>query len=225
MPITVRVWDLPIRLFHWALVICIIGSFVTVKLGGLWMDWHVRFGLIALGLIVFRIIWGLFGPRYARFSHFLCSPAAILKYLKGEFPHTVGHNPAGALSVVAMLVFIGFQAFSGLFANDDVLTTGPLAYLSSDWSDTLTGLHKQNELVLIALIGLHIAAIIWYRWIRKVDLIGPMIHGDTQIDTQDRQAVPSAQDSWKVRTAALVLALAIGLAIWWLQTLTPAASY
>ncbi len=222
-PARIRVWDLPTRLFHWMLVACVIGSFITVKLGGLWMDWHVRFGLAILGLIVFRVIWGLIGPRYARFSQFLRGPRTVLRYLRGNSAHAAGHSPLGAWSVMALLLALGFQAFSGLFANDDVLTTGPLAWLSEDWSDTLTGLHQRNEWIMIALIALHIGAIFWYRLKRRKDLIGPMIHGDAHIATEAGKPVQSAQDSWLLRSGALVLAAAIAAGVWWLTTLAPAA--
>jgi cytochrome b len=102
----IRIWDLPTRLFHWALVACIIGAFVTVKLGGLYMDWHARFGAAILGLIVFRLIWGFVGPRYARFTQFVRGPRAILAYLRGAAA-PAGHNPLGALSVIALIAVIG----------------------------------------------------------------------------------------------------------------------
>jgi cytochrome b len=123
MPSTLRIWDLPTRLFHWALVVCVLGAFVTVKLGGLYMEWHVRFGLATAGLILFRVLWGLFGSRYARFSQFLRGPRALAAYLGGRL-RTAGHNPLGALSVIAMLLAFGFQAVSGLFASDDIMIQG-----------------------------------------------------------------------------------------------------
>lgn len=219
----IRIWDLPTRLFHWTLVICITGSFISVKVGGLWMDWHVRFGLVTLWLIIFRLIWGVAGSRYARFSQFVRSPRIVWNYLRGRTPHIAGHNPLGAYSVIALLLSIGFQAFSGLFANDDVLTAGPLASLDESWSATLTGLHKLNEWVLIGLVSLHIAAILWYRIKRRKNLVGAMIHGDAQMSAITGEPLPGAQDSWKMRLKALALATTAGLAVWWLTTLAPAA--
>ena len=221
---TIRVWDLPTRLFHWALVLCVIGSFITVKLGGIWMDWHVRFGLCTLGLILFRIIWGFCGPRYARFTQFIHGPRYILGYLRGRTPHMAGHNPLGALSVVALLAVFGFQAFSGLFANDDVMTTGPLAYLSDSWSDTLTSLHDMNQWLMIALVSVHIGAIAWYRLHGK-NLVGPMIHGNAPIDAEHQAHAPDARDSWLVLLGAILLGLAIAAFVWWIQTLAPAADF
>lgn len=219
--IKTRIWDLPTRLFHWALVLCVAGSFISVKLGGLWMDWHVRLGLAVVGLIVFRVVWGLIGPRYARFTQFVRSPLAVVRYLRGQMTHIAGHNPLGAYSVLALILSIGFQAFSGLFANDDVMTTGPLASLDETWSGTLTGLHKLNESIMLALIVLHIAAIFWYRIKGRKDLLGPMLHGDAKLATG--QAAPSAKDTWSVRLGALLLALVISAGLWLLTTLAPAA--
>lgn len=221
----VRVWDLPTRVFHWSLVVCAVGAFVTVKLGGLWMDWHVRFGLAVLGLITFRIVWGLVGPRYARFSQFIHSPKIVLNYLRGRTVHIAGHNPLGALSVVGLLLVFGFQAFSGLFANDDVMVEGPLAYLSSNWSDTLTGLHKLNQWIMLALVGLHVAAILWYRLARREKLIEAMIHGDIEVSLQYSKVAINAQDSKWVRIAATMLAAVIAVGVWWLTTLAPTADY
>ncbi|NYT61424.1 cytochrome b/b6 domain-containing protein [Alcaligenaceae bacterium] len=221
--IKTRVWDLPTRLFHWILAFCVAGSFISVKLGGLWMDWHVRLGLAVTGLIVFRLIWGLVGPRYARFAQFVRSPLAVLRYLRSQTMHIAGHNPLGAYSVLALILSIGFQAFSGLFTNDDVMTAGPLASVSETWSATLGGLHKLNEWILLALITLHIVAILWYRLKKRKNLLGAMLHGDVSLELSPGQSVPSAKDTWAVRLGALILALAIAAGLWWLTTLVPAA--
>lgn len=222
---TIRVWDLPTRIFHWSLVISVVAAFITVKLGGLWMDWHIRFGLATLVLIVFRFIWGLTGPRYARFGSFVRGPRAIADYVRGHTPHIVGHNPLGSLSVVAILLVFGFQAFSGLFANDDIMVEGPLAFLSSRWSGTLTGLHKLNEWIMIGLVCLHVGAVLWHRVIRREKLIEAMIHGNAQVPLQHSNVAINAQDTWFVRMAALLLAILITMGVWWLTTLAPAVSY
>lgn len=187
------------------------------------MDWHVRLGLVALWLIAFRLAWGLVGSRYARFSQFVRGPGAVWNYLRGKASHTAGHNPLGAYSVVVLLLSVGFQAVSGLFANDDVLTAGPLASLNEAWSSTLTGLHKLNEWFLIGLVALHIVAIIWYRLKGRKNLVGPMIHGDADVPMAPGKPIPAAQDSWQVRLKALTLAALIAAGIWWLTTLAPAA--
>ncbi len=221
---TVRVWDLPTRLFHWALVVCVVGAYTTVKLGGLWMDWHTRFGLAALALIVFRIIWGIIGPRYVRFTQFVPGPRTLVAYLRGNIPHTVGHNPLGACSVIALLLIFGIQAGSGLFANDDIMTSGPLAYLSSNWSGRLTWLHNVNEWFILGIVALHVCAILWYRLVRKKNLVGAMVHGDQQLMPgihAHPTGLRSARDNWAVRLAALLLFAMICTGVWWLTTLAP----
>jgi cytochrome b len=221
----VRVWDLPTRLFHWSLVVAVTGAFITVKLGGLWMDWHVRFGLTAFALLLFRLIWGLIGPRYARFTQFVKSPATVSAYLKNHYQHTLGHSPLGALSVMAMLLIFGFQAISGLFANDDILTSGPLAYLNSDLSSRLTELHKLNEWIMLGVISLHLLAILWHRTIRKQKLISAMVHGDSKVDAETYAQAPPARDTWQIRLGALLLAsIIIGLT-YWLTTLAPTMDF
>ena len=222
-----RVWDLPLRLFHWSLVICVVGAFVTIQVGGNWVEWHFRFGYAALALILFRILWGLFGDRYSRFSSFFHGPASILAYLRasradqkvgnGE-PEAPGHNPLGSLSVFAMIAFLFVQPVLGLFANDDIASEGPLAkFVSKSLSDTLTGLHHRGELVLFVLVGMHVAAIIYYLVARKKNLVRPMISGDSPIDAnthvQAGSPVPQpALDNAGVRIRALVL-MAISAAI------------
>lgn len=212
----IRVWDLPTRIFHWSLVICVVGAFVTVKAGVLWMDWHMRFGLAALALLCFRVVWGLVGPRYARFSQFLKGPGAVLQYFRQPESHLAGHNPLGGWSVMLMLAAFGFQTVSGLFTTDDVLTSGPLTYLSSAWTATLTNLHKANEWVLIGIVALHVAAIVFHQW-RGKKLIGPMIHGDALVDTPT--PLQASSDTWGRRLLALLIIVAFGVGAWWLTTL------
>ncbi len=180
---TVRVWDVPIRLFHWLLVLAIIGLFTTGKLGGNWMQWHERIGYFVLGLILFRILWGVVGSRHARFSNFVRGPKTIFGYMKAftkkDAPHYLGHNPMGALSVVAILLVVGFQAVSGLFADDDIMLRGPYAAaVGTDWSSLITKLHKWNSDLILILIGLHVAAILYYVLVKKDALIKPMFTGE-----------------------------------------------
>lgn len=213
-----RIWDLPTRLFHWAFAACVAGAYVTVKLGGLYMDWHVRFGLAALGLVLFRLVWGFVGPRHARFASFVRGPRAVLGYLRGEAAHA-GHNPLGALSVLAMLLDLGLQAASGLFATDEIMADGPLFnYVSSATAGLLTSLHRANEIVILALVALHLLAIAWYRLVRRQPLVRAMITGDMPADRLPPGAAPSA-DGAAVRIRALALAIAVAALVWWLQSL------
>jgi cytochrome b len=127
----IRIWDLPTRLFHWLLVMAVIGSFMSVKLGGNAMIWHGRFGYFVLTLLFFRLIWGFVGTHHARFAQFIKSPQAILAYLKNP-AETPGHSPIGAISVLVLLGLFLAQALAGLFASDDIAFDGPLAkYVAS----------------------------------------------------------------------------------------------
>ena len=182
----IRVWDLPIRLFHWLLAACIVPSFITVKIGGNAMEWHAILGYCVLVLIVFRICWGFIGSHHARFINFIPSPKGLLRYLSGNSKMSVGHNPLGALSVLALLASIGLQAGTGLFANDDIAFEGPFAkYVSSGTVEFLTSLHHLNEKILIILIALHICTILYYQKFKGDNLIGPMIVGDKEIDPSE----------------------------------------
>lgn len=208
-----RVWDLPTRLFHWALALTVGGALVTQFLGGEAMDWHFRLGYAALALVLFRVVWGLLGPRYARFSSFLKSPSAILAYLQGRpSRHVPGHNPLGGWSVLAMLVVVLLQAGSGLFTNDDIANEGPLAHLVDEaWSGRIGWFHTQvTGQVIYALIGLHLAAIVYHRVRKKMDLVTPMITGD---QATDGEALP-ANDSAAVRTLAVLLIGACALGVY-----------
>lgn len=218
-PPTIRIWDLPIRLFHWLLAACVLGSFVTVKMGGFWMDYHFLFGYAIVALLIFRLIWGIAGPRHARFAHFLRGPRSVYGYLRGKAVPSAGHSPLGALSVVAMLAAITVQVVTGLFANDGIMSEGPLvSQVSNATSDRLTGIHHLNETVLLALIGLHIAAIVWYAVVRKQRLIGPMITGDKTIKDVPLDTVPTRDDA-VVRLLAVVAAAVGAGAAWGLASM------
>ena len=181
-PSLVRVWDIPVRLFHWLLVLLVIALFVTGKLGGNWLEWHKRAGFSVLGLITFRVIWGFVGNEHARFANFVRGPTAVLAYLKAEINnnarHYAGHNPLGAISVVTMLALLLLQALLGLFSNDDIMLEGPYArYISKPVSDQLTSLHKLNaDLILIA-VAVHLAAIAYSYFYKKDNLVKAMFTG------------------------------------------------
>lgn len=209
----VRIWDLPTRLFHWSLAVLVVFSIVTAHIGGAWIDWHFRSGYAVLALIAFRIAWGFVGGRHARFANFLRGPSGIAAALRGESAPHAGHNPLGGLSVIAMLALIGAQAVGGLFANDDIASEGPLVRLvSKATSDTITTLHRINEKLIIALVVLHVAAIFFYLWRKRTNLVRPMITGDKS-DVDPAQSTPD-DAALRVR-AALLLALSAA-AVWWL---------
>jgi cytochrome b len=174
----IYVWDLPLRFFHWSLMICVIGSIVTGSLGGNSFIWHFRFGYCIIGLLAFRIVWGFVGSKYSKFSSFPPSPVKAIEYVRGKAPSRLGHNPIGALSVYAILLTLIFQVSTGLFANDAIMWDGPFRnYVSNDTSDYLTSLHKISRLVLFFLIGLHLAAIAFYSWVKKEALVKAMLSG------------------------------------------------
>lgn len=173
----IKLWDLPTRIFHWLLLILIVGAIVTGKIGGSAIEWHGRIGLAILGLIIFRIVWGFIGSSHARFARFVPTPSSIRAYLRGDW-QGVGHNPLGALSVLALLTLIGVQVGIGLFGNDDIAFQGPLfGLIDKSLSDWLTGLHKTAINLLIALIALHLGAIAFYTKVKKDNLVKPMITG------------------------------------------------
>ncbi|MDP1526248.1 MAG: cytochrome b/b6 domain-containing protein [Rhodocyclaceae bacterium] len=201
------VWDLPLRLFHWLLVACIIGAFVTAKIGGNLMVWHGRLGLAILGLLVFRIVWGFVGSTYARFPQFVRGPQTILAYLRGQWQGQ-GHNPLGALSVLGLLGIVLAQAITGLFANDDIAFNGYLVPLvGSELSGQITSIHRLMENALIALIALHIGAIVFYAHIKKQNLVKPMLSGWAEGTL--------AQSTKGSRPTAVVLAILIAVAVVW----------
>ncbi|MDP3539280.1 MAG: cytochrome b/b6 domain-containing protein [Azonexus sp.] len=173
----IRLWDLPTRLFHWGLVLCVVASIISGQLGGNLMEWHGRIGLLIVGLVAFRLAWGLFGSTYARFAQFFPTPAKVRAYLKGEWKGH-GHNPLGAFSVFGLLGLVALQVLTGLFSNDDIAFVGPLADLiSRDLSNRLTGLHHLASNLLFVLIGLHLAAIAFYAHVKKENLVKPMVTG------------------------------------------------
>lgn len=219
----VRVWDLPVRLFHWALAVLIVVSVVTQNIGGNAMEWHFLSGYAVLALIVFRILWGLFGTRYARFSSFIHGPSAIVSYLRGAkedmAAKRLGHSPIGSLSVFALLGFVLVQAMSGLFANDDIASEGPLVkFISKDLSDKITWFHKDiSANVLYVLIGLHIAAIAFYYFGKKKNLVKPMITGDQDAAFD----APAAEDTLKTRLLAAVILAVCAVGVYCVTRVTP----
>lgn len=206
---SVPLWDLPTRLFHWLLVLAVTGSLVSVNLGGTWMLWHERFGLAVISLLSFRLAWGVVGSTHARFHEFVPGPASIVAYLKGEW-QGLGHNPLGALSVLAMLALLGFQAVTGLFATDAIAFNGPLyRAVSSSWNDTITSWHKLTEWFIYGLIGLHIASVLFYTLVKKDNLVAPMITGRKTVSK--KVASEREGGGWIALIVALVVA---GTAIW-----------
>ena len=219
----IRVWDLPIRLFHWLLVVCIIGSLVSIHLFDSAVELHAHFGYSILTLLVFRIIWGFVGSTHARFVSFFPTKKAVLDYLAGSAPRTLGHNPIGAISVFALLFFLIVQVVTGLFIDDEIAFRGPLAkYVSSRASSFLSEIHEGNQVVIYTLIAIHIAAIWYYKKFKDQNLIKPMISGDKEIDpSEEVEYLPAdlgqaSKDGVIQRAFALVLLSTIAMIVGYL---------
>jgi cytochrome b len=207
------VWDLPVRLFHWLLVLSMIASYVTAKIGFETMPAHRYLGYWTIVLIVFRILWGFVGPKHARFSSFLRGPTGIWRYAKalgaGTMIETAGHNPLGGLSVILLLALVAFQAATGLFATDDVVWTGPYYGAVSDaWASRLTSWHHMNFNFILAAVALHLMAITFYFLAKKQNLVGAMLHGKKYVSEND--AITKSE----VVRAIIVLVIATGLVCW-----------
>lgn len=205
----ITVWDLPTRIFHWLLAVCVAAALISGQIGGNAIDWHARIGLAIVGLIVFRIVWGLLGTTYARFASFMPTPSAIRAYLHGGW-RGHGHNPLGALSVLALLLVITLQLATGLFANDDIAFTGPLfSRIGKELSDRLTGIHAINSKVLIALVALHLCAIAFYAHVKKDNLVKPMLTGWKLVAPDEDGEADAASGGGMF---ALVVALLVAIA-------------
>lgn len=177
------IWDPLVRVFHWTLMICVVGAWILGEFGPDIMTLHFWLGYAVGGLLLIRLLWGFVGPRTARFANFVTGPGPVLRYLltlpKRQPSHTPGHNPLGGWAVVAMLVLLGLQVLTGLFVGtDDYVNMGPLSdYVSEDVNKLVLGWHKSLAPLILALVGLHVAAIFFYRLWKREDLITPMITG------------------------------------------------
>ncbi len=203
---TVRIWDLPTRVFHWALALCVIGLIVTAKVGGDAMNWHFRLAYATLTLLVFRLLWGLVGGHWSRFATFFPTPGRLSRYLGGRATAAdgAGHSPVGALSVLAMLLVLGLQVASGLFADDEIAFSGPLtALVSGEWVGRATTWHKGwGQYLVIGLVVLHVLAVFAYL-ARRRNLITPMLTGDKVLE--GGATLRAARDTAGQRVLALVL--------------------
>jgi len=206
----VPVWDLPVRIFHWALALLLVGQVATAWIGGNALEYHALGGYAILTLVLFRLAWGFVGGTHARFSNFARGPGAVLRYVRspplGANPR--GHNPLGGWSVMAMLLSLLVQASTGLFASDDVMMEGPLAkHVSGRAVEIATAIHDVNAVVLLALVALHILAVLFYLLARKRNLVAPMISGRMPDPGDD--GAPARGGSETLGAAVLAAAAAI----------------
>lgn len=209
----VRVWDLPTRLFHWLLTACVVGLVITGQIGGDAMVWHFRIGFAVLTLLLFRCVWGFLGGYWSRFTVFVPSPSKLIRYLqsKDEGAGNVGHNPLGALSVLAILLALLSQVFAGLMSDDEIFAVGPLVgKVPSEWVPWATFFHTEvGKLAVIGLVVLHLAAIVWYRFKKGQNLVTPMITGNKDLGAGHR----FSRDDAITRLGALAILALCGLAV------------
>jgi len=210
-----RVWDLPTRIFHWLLALCVISSIISGEVGGNALIWHFRLGYCVIVLLIFRVVWGFVGGHWSRFKQFFYSPLTILRYLRGQSKpeHEVGHNPLGSLSVWGLLFILGAQVATGLMSDDEIASQGPLVqFISGATSSLATSYHKHwGKVIIILLIALHIAAILFYLFKKKENLIRPMLRGDKDVQV-DIDLLPS-QDKAAQRITALIIFAAIAVTV------------
>src|ERR1700712_5484311 len=207
-----KVWDLPVRLFHWSIVVLIFAAWLSQELNR--MEWHVRIGYTILTLLLFRLAWGVFGSDTARFLKFVRSPVAALRHLahirRREPDYEIGHNAAGGWMVLALLGLLGVQAGTGLFSNDDANTEGPLMHLvGKEQSDWLSHIHSLTFNFIEIFIVLHLLAIGAYAMLKRQNLVRPMVTG-TKLMPGDTVPPRMTGSVW----AVLVLALAAGAVAW-----------
>jgi cytochrome b len=221
-PSRIRVWDAPTRIFHWVLVLLVVFSFTTGKIGGGWLEWHMKSGYAILALLLFRILWGFAGSDTARFGQFLRGPQAAFAYARETWarrhPHVVGHNPLGGWMVVLMILLLLAQASTGLFVDDEISTQGPLAVkVSNALVARLTAFHHYNQWTLGVAAALHVAAIAFYRFRLETDLVGPMVSG-WRVGPAGGL---SPQPAFRSPLAALVLFAATSAFVYWLVVVYP----
>jgi cytochrome b len=213
-PGQVRAWDVPTRLFHWMLVVSILSAYGTRRfLSDPTLYWHRINGYAILTLLLFRLLWGFFGSSTSRFSAFLPLPGPVMRYglglLRGRAPHYLGHNPVGSLLILAMLAAVLAQAVAGLFTSDDVLAQGPMVDHASEWMvGRLSAYHAKGFWIIVALAALHVAANLFYQFVKRDRLITAMVTGvKPALDYLDQQQAKIAS------TARAVMCLAVAIVI------------
>lgn len=199
-PRAVLVWDAPLRVFHWLLALCFAGAWLTADSES-WRLLHVTLGYTMAGLVAFRVLWGFVGPRHARFADFVHGPAAVLRYLRslrhGRPEHHAGHNPAGGLAVLALLLLAALVSATG-FAN------------YQEWGGHATEeLHEALAVAMLALVAVHVAAVVLSSVLHRENLVLAMLTGRKKARPSERIRRP-----WR-GVAALVLAAVAGF--WWTQ--------
>lgn len=218
----VRIWDLPTRVFHITLLLLIAGMYVTGNVGEDWMRFHFLLGYAVFTLILFRLVWGFVGGYWSRFSNFIPTPRRLFQYVRtlrlNAHQQAVGHNPLGALSVLAFLLVILAQVITGFCSDNEISSAGPwTALISGQWVGWATRYHTDiGQVLLLFLIGLHVATVLFYKFFKQEDLIVPMLKGNKtlSIDT------PSSKDNAPTRCGALVVLVGCAYLVYRLVNLT-----
>lgn len=211
-----KVWDLSIRAFHWLLAGLISYQLFSALSGDGPEELHLTIGYILMALVIFRVLWGIFGSHTARFTQFLQPPSKVLGYLRRteKTPLSPGHNPLGGYSVLLMLILISIQITTGLLCDDEIMLSGPLSQFFSQTTISISNqIHAINAKVLIVVIGVHTVAIFWYRVVKKLDLITPMITGFSRNIEDSKMYDPILE---KPLLAAFLIAASIGLVLFFL---------
>jgi cytochrome b len=219
-PSAIKVWDAWIRLFHWTLVLLFAFQIYSGNTGGNILQWHMYAGYAVLALVLFRVAWGFAGSSHARFASFVAGPGKTAGFARKLFSRApasvVGHNPVGGWMVLALLASLALQAGTGLFANDDIATEGPLAVLvSRNLSSRLTSIHRWNAYVLIALASLHVAAIVFHRIVKNENLVAAMITGIQRVPPETAQLAATARfvGAWRAVTLLAAALAAVYLLV------------
>jgi cytochrome b len=219
----VRVWDLPTRVFHVLLLLSMVGLIITGEVGGGVMQLHFYFGYLVLSLLFFRLVWGVIGGRWSRFGSFVPTPARVKTYLQdllaGRHTPAVGHNPMGALSVIAMLTLLLIQVFSGFISDDEIAASGPWTpFVPGDWVALATEYHSEvGKTLLIILVVLHVASILFYKRFHNEDLVTPMVQGDKALPS----GTPASRDNALTRLLALLMWAGCAGVVYYLVNLAP----
>ena len=218
----IRIWDLPTRVFHVLLALSVAGLVVTGEVGGDAMQLHFKLGYLVLTLVLFRVVWGLVGGHWSRFINFVPTPARLLHYIRAlrqkQAMHSVGHNPLGALSVMGMLSILLIQVVSGFMSDDEIANSGPWTSLvPADWVSMATEYHSDiGKMLLILLVGLHVATVLYYKRVKGDDLITPMVTGDKVFS----EPVHDSRDTRTSRLFALSVACGCAYVVYRLVNLS-----
>jgi len=209
----INVWDLPVRIFHWSLVLLFIAAYVTNALGPNYFKYHLWCGYAVIVLVGFRIVWGLVGTYHARFINFIRSPVTTIKYavdtLQNKEKHYAGHNPLGAIMVVVLLLTILIQALTGLFTNDEIINVGPLyAYISDELSLKLTSLHRHLFYWILGAVVLHIIAVLVHVFFKRDNILKAMFTGKKSATGIEEKSISSSR-IWLAVIIVIVLALVL----------------